>query len=77
MPENGRETTLSAERPAPWTRLELRDLGCRFSDSFFRLRPSAPQTITARPVEPMTLDEFATQLQIRSLRDTYSEVGSQ
>ncbi|MEN6480267.1 MAG: glycoside hydrolase family 2 protein, partial [Anaerolineales bacterium] len=63
--------TLSAAKPALWTWLGLRYLEARYSDAFFHLLPGQPVTVKLTPLAPATLEEIRSQLEIRSLIDTY------
>jgi beta-mannosidase len=60
-----------AQNPAPWTWLELQNADARFSDNFFHLRPDEPQKIRVHPKTRMSREEFISELQVRSLFDTY------
>jgi len=63
--------TLSADKPALWTWLSLKDANAVYSDNFIHVRPKSPAQITVTPEQPMTDDEFTRALQVRSLIDTY------
>jgi len=69
--EGGFRVELAAEKPALWVWLSLRDADAKFSDSFCHLFPGQSQTVTARPLEPMSREEFEAQLVVASLVDTY------
>jgi hypothetical protein len=43
----------------------------KYSDNFFHLTPDAPQKILVQPKTSLTKDDFAQQLRVRSLFDTY------
>jgi len=64
--------TLAAQRPALWAWLELPGRAARYSDNFMHLFPGRPTTVTVRPAEAMTMDEFVAALTMRSLVDTYA-----
>ncbi len=64
--------TLTARRPALWTWVELADAEARCSDNFVHVRPGTPATLTLTPRTPLTRDEVAAQLVVRSLVDTYA-----
>ncbi|MFP4105879.1 MAG: beta-mannosidase [Phycisphaerae bacterium] len=67
----GFEVTLRAEKPALWIWLELEDADADFSDNFFHTRGGVEINIHAQPWQKMTAKEFAGQLKVRSLIDTY------
>ncbi|NPV47142.1 MAG: glycoside hydrolase family 2 protein [Armatimonadetes bacterium] len=64
--------TLEALKPMLWAWLELGEHQARYSDNFVHLFPGRPVTITVRPTEPMTLDQFEQALGVHSLVTTYS-----
>jgi len=64
---------LRAAKPALWAWLSLRAAEARMSDNFLHLFPGESKTITVRPLEPMTREEFESQLVVASLVDTYGQ----
>ncbi|MCJ7751196.1 MAG: hypothetical protein MUQ65_08895, partial [Armatimonadetes bacterium] len=66
---------LRAEKPALWVWLSLGDADARFSDDFLHLFPGQSQTVIARPLAPMSREEFEAQLVVASLVDTYGGPG--
>ena len=69
--DGGFDVTLHADAPALWAWLELDDADARYSDNFICVTPGEPATVRVHPAEPMTADQFAARLRLRSLRDTY------
>ncbi|MEZ4720055.1 MAG: glycoside hydrolase family 2 protein [Caldilineaceae bacterium] len=67
----GYDVTLETDRPSLWTWLELTDVPARYSDNFIHLRPGAPVTVHVEPSGDLNRAEFAWQLRVRSLKDTY------
>ncbi|MFP4015829.1 MAG: beta-mannosidase [Halanaerobiales bacterium] len=63
--------TLSAEKPALWTWLELDNFDVDFSDNFFHLYPGKEIAVLVTPEEELSVDELKEKLIIRSLVDTY------
>jgi beta-mannosidase len=68
--ENGFRVTLTAETPALWAWLTLKDADASYSDNFAHVRPGSPLEIVVKPNRPMTGAEFAGALQVHSLFDT-------
>ena len=66
------EVTLTAARPALWVWLSLSEADARYSDSFVNLLPGSPARIIVRPTTRLSLEAFRSQLQVRSLIDTYA-----
>lgn len=64
--------TLTAEAPALWAWLSLKDMDATCSDNFNHVRPGSPLEIMVKPSHPMTEAEFTAALQVRSLFDTYN-----
>ncbi len=64
------QVTLTAEKPALWTWLQL-DGDMRCSDNFVHLRPGDAQTITVNTSQAATPAEFAQTLRVCSLYNTY------
>jgi beta-mannosidase len=62
---------ISAEKPALWAWLELKDADTVFSDNFFHVRPGKNLSISFEPSEKMNLKEVEKRLIIRSLKDLY------
>jgi beta-mannosidase len=59
---------LAAETCAPWTRLELTQTDCVFSDNFLHLAPGLPQRVRTPGV---SADVLRNELQITPLRDCF------
>jgi beta-mannosidase len=64
------QVTVCVQRPALWAWLELPERVARYSDNFVHVFPGKPVTITVRPADEMSLDEFKCGLVARSLVDT-------
>jgi beta-galactosidase/beta-glucuronidase len=64
-------TACCCAAPALWAWLSLKDSDASYSDNFIHIAPGSPKTITVKPAQTMTLQEFEKALQIRSLYDTY------
>jgi beta-mannosidase len=62
---------LTAEKPALWTWLNLKDVKASYSDNFIHVRPGVTAEIWVQPEHSMTTAEFSRAIQARSLRDTY------
>lgn len=71
--KDGFEVTLTAQKPALWTWLSLKDADARYSDNFVHLAPGSPKTITVNPAQKMSLQDFQKKLEIKSLYDTYAK----
>ena len=67
----GFRVTLTAESPALWTWLTLKNVDASYSDNFNHVRPGSPLEILVKPSRSMTDAEFAKALQVHSLFDTY------
>jgi len=63
--------TVTARNPALWVWAGLENVDAKYSDNFFHLTPDAPQKILVQPKTSLTKDDFAQQLRVRSLFDTY------
>jgi beta-mannosidase len=63
--------TLTADKPALWTWLSLKNEDATYSDNFVHLHPGTSSQIRVTPSREMTAKEFAQALQVRSLIDTY------
>ncbi len=63
--------TLSADKPALWTWLEVTGVDATLSDNFVHLGPGREIEIELTPVRKLTKAELAGKLKIRSLWDTY------
>jgi beta-mannosidase len=68
--ESTYDVTLTADKPALWTWLEM-ECDTKCSDNFVHLRPGDPQTITVTTSEALTPEKFAQMLKVSSLYDTY------
>src|SRR6266705_2106938 len=64
--------TIKSATPALWVWLELTNADAKYADNFIHLMPDAPQTILVQPKQPMSREAFLSELQVRSLYDTYS-----
>ena len=62
---------LTANSPALWTWLELKNIDAQFSDNFFHLRTGRPLEIRVKPNSSLKIEEFKKQLIVKSLVDTY------
>ncbi len=65
--------TLTADAPALWTWLTLKNADATYSDNFIHVRAGSPVEIQVKPSHPMTRKEFDEALQVRSLYDTYKQ----
>ena len=70
--EGSFSVTLTCNKPALWTWLELNGVDADLSDNFFHLQPGVRGKVTIRPHRAMSLAEAKKRLTIRSLADTYS-----
>jgi beta-mannosidase len=59
--------TLTAERPAFWSWLEVRECNAKFDDNFVHLSPNLPFRIRVTPMRNMRIDEFREALRVRSM----------
>jgi beta-mannosidase len=59
--------TLTAERPAFWSWIELRDCHAKYDDNFVHLSPHLPMRIRVTPMRNMRIDEFREALRVRSM----------
>lgn len=66
------EVTLTAEKPALWTWLELDKADAKFSDNFIHLLPGRTESVIVTPSKKMTLASMKKSLKIKSLTDTYA-----
>jgi beta-mannosidase len=66
------QVTLTAARPALWAWLSLSEADARYSDNFVSLLPGSLARIIVRPTTRLSLEAFRSQLQVRSLIDTYA-----
>jgi beta-mannosidase len=64
--------TLTAENPALWAWLTLEEADAKYSDNFVHLATNLPGQILVQPNVPMSKTDFAKNLRVRSLFDTYS-----
>ena len=69
---NGFLVTIKSETPGLWVSLGLKNADAKYADNFIHLMPDAPQTILVEPKQPMSRKAFLSELQVRSLYDTYS-----
>ena len=59
--------TLTAERPAFWSWIEMRGCNAKYDDNFVHLAPHQPFRIRVTPMRSMRIDEFREALQVRSM----------
>ena len=59
--------TLTAERPAFWSWIEMRDCHAKYDDNFVHLSPHLPVRIRVTPMRNMRIDEFREALRVRSM----------
>jgi beta-mannosidase len=71
---NGFMVIIECKNPALWVWLGLENADAKYSDNFFHLWPAEPKKILVRPWSGLSKDDFAKQLQVRSLFDTYLPV---
>ncbi len=64
---------IDAQKSALWTWLELTNTPSRASDNFFCLRAGQSAYLSVTPETPLSPEEAADQLRVRSLYDTYQE----
>jgi len=67
------DVSLSAQRPALWTWLELKGLSASYSDNFLHLMPGERRVIRVTPREKTTLSSLREAVAAHSLYDTYRE----
>lgn len=67
---NGFLVRVTSEAPALWTWLELENADASYSDNFFHCLPGE-RKVLVQPKTDLSRDEFARQLRVRSLFDTY------
>ena len=71
--ENGACTiTIKADRPAPWTRIELVGADASYSDNWFHIEPQLPRTVVVTPQETMSPEEIGEKLEVVALVDYWS-----
>ena len=63
--------TLEAEKPALWAWIALGPVEARYSDNFVHVVPDKPVEIVVTPRETMTPEELESNLELRSLFDTF------
>lgn len=68
---HGYRVTVTSERPALWSWIELKGMEAELSDNFLHVRPNVPVTIDVTPMGKATLDQLRSALTVRSLYDTY------
>lgn len=66
---DGFRVTVKARKPALWMWVHLKDSDAEYSDNFVHLAARQTVAIHVRPAKPLTLHEFRSRLQVRSLRD--------
>jgi beta-mannosidase len=71
----GFQVKLTAEKPALWSWLDLSELDARYSDNFVHLNARDSFKFLVVPARPLSLAEFKAALTVRSLYDTYRQVG--
>jgi len=65
------KVALTAAAPVLWAWVELAETDATYSDNFVHLRPGVEADIVVRPAEPLTWEEFGSQLRVAHLTDTY------
>jgi beta-mannosidase len=65
--------TLQARCPALWVWLDFEEMDAKYSDNFVHVTPEVPVKILVRPARPISKDDLAKTLRVRSLFDTYSK----
>jgi beta-mannosidase len=68
----GFSVTIKSKKPALWVWLGLEKADAKYADNFFHLLPEAPRIILVRPKQLLSKPDFAGELRVRSLFDTYS-----
>ncbi|HTV63867.1 MAG TPA: glycoside hydrolase family 2 protein, partial [Verrucomicrobiae bacterium] len=63
--------TVTAQNPALWVWLGLKNADAGYSDNFMHLMPHEPRKILLQLKTPMSKEDLVNQLQVRSLFDTY------
>lgn len=63
---------ITADKPALWSWLELKNMKARYSDNFVHIKAGAVAEIWVAPDSDLSLKEFQNNLVIRSLVDTYN-----
>jgi len=66
---NAYRATIRAQRPALWVWADLGDLDARYSDNFIHLKPDESVTILIQPEKPVSQEQVAKSLRVRSLFD--------
>ena len=69
--KDGFRVSLTAERPALYTWLSMDEADASYSDNFVHLDGQNAVEILVHPKQPMTREEFAKALCVRSVFDTY------
>jgi beta-mannosidase len=67
------DVTLHAEHPALWAWIELEGADATYSENFLDVRSEAPVHIQVRPAAPMSLNQFKSNLRVRSVIDLYAQ----
>ena len=70
--KDGYVVTLTAQKPALWAWLTMKDGDAKYSDNFIHLFPVSPKQIIVKPTQHISLAELKNRLQVFSLFDTYA-----
>ena len=65
--------TLTAQKPALWTWLQLEDTDVTYSDNFVHLQPGQDRRIELKTPEQIEARDIEQRLKVHSLIDTYRE----
>ena len=72
---DGFRVTIKTRKPALWLWVSLKDCDAEYSDNFVHLAARQTVVIQVRPAKRLTLHEFRSRLQVRSLRDITTASG--
>jgi beta-mannosidase len=73
--KTGFHVKLSAEKPALWAWLRVKETDARYSDNFVHLDSQTPREIEVIPAQSMSRADFENALVVRSLFDTYEHTA--
>jgi beta-mannosidase len=73
--KSGFRVKISADKPALWAWLGLKEMDARYSDNFIHLDSHTAQEIEVTPLHPMSREDFEKALVVRSLFDTYTNAA--
>ncbi len=65
------DVTMTADKPALWCRLELKNTDARYSDNFVHLYPGKKVTINVKPQTAIGFKQFTDELITQSIAQTY------